>query len=184
MSIYSDVTEQDLINLRKVAEQQKNICTNKSKKRILKQTHDIILPEKFSPFTKKLDVFSESTTKLQGFVQKSNVEDENTQTPAIENITGTQSLRDTSTFMGRSKKISKVEEKSNGDVFWSGVSIPPLGKNRIRLKMEYMIQFLIFIFFSNTKLTTKSLNNNEKETVFEIHDNVGFYYMKNTRRIN
>ena len=41
MSIYSNVTEQDLENLRKIAEQQKNHRAEKIKNRVLKQTHDI-----------------------------------------------------------------------------------------------------------------------------------------------
>ena len=43
MSIYSNVTEQDLINLRKLAEQQKKQRALKTKNRILKQTHDVKL---------------------------------------------------------------------------------------------------------------------------------------------
>ena len=46
MSTYPNVTEQDLINLRKLDEQQKNQRAEKSKNRILKQTHDIKLEEK------------------------------------------------------------------------------------------------------------------------------------------
>ena len=41
MSIYSNVTEQDLDNLRKFAEQQKEQRALKIKNRTLKQTHDI-----------------------------------------------------------------------------------------------------------------------------------------------
>ena len=55
MSIFSNVTEQDLINLRKLAEQQKNQRARKIKNRILKQTHDIKLAESLSPITDKLD---------------------------------------------------------------------------------------------------------------------------------
>ena len=55
MSIYSNVTEQDLDNLRKLAEQQKEQRARKIKNRILKQTHDIRLAESLSPITKKLD---------------------------------------------------------------------------------------------------------------------------------
>ena len=40
MSIFWNVTEQDLIYLRKLAEQQKKQRALKDKKRILKQTHD------------------------------------------------------------------------------------------------------------------------------------------------
>ena len=55
MSIYSNVTEQDLYNLRKLAEQQKEQRALKNKYRILKQTHDIKFAESFSPITKNLD---------------------------------------------------------------------------------------------------------------------------------
>ena len=60
MSIYSNVTQQDLISLHKLAEQQKNQRAKKIKYRILKQTHDIKLAESFSPIAKK---FEESTKK-------------------------------------------------------------------------------------------------------------------------
>ena len=61
MSIYSNVTEQDLINLRKLAEQQKNERALKIKNKILKQTHDIKLAESRSPITEKLDEVNKST---------------------------------------------------------------------------------------------------------------------------
>ena len=54
MSIYSNVTGQDLINLRKLAEQQKEQKALK-KNRILKQTHDVKIAESLSPITTKLD---------------------------------------------------------------------------------------------------------------------------------
>ena len=53
MTINSNVTEQDLINLPKLAEQQKEQRALKIKNRILKQTHDIKLAESLSPITKK-----------------------------------------------------------------------------------------------------------------------------------
>ena len=52
MSNYSNVTEQYLINLRKLAEQQREQRALKIKNRILKQTHDIKLTESLSTFTK------------------------------------------------------------------------------------------------------------------------------------
>ena len=52
MSIYSNVTKQDLINLRKLAEQQKEQRALKIKFRILKQTHDDKLAESLSPINK------------------------------------------------------------------------------------------------------------------------------------
>ena len=47
MSLYANVTGHDLINLRKLAEQQKNQRAIKVKNRILKQTHDIKLAKSF-----------------------------------------------------------------------------------------------------------------------------------------
>ena len=78
MSIYSNVTEQDLFNLRKLAEQQKNQQAEKIKNRILKQTHDVELAESLSPITSKLhetskklgDVIKESTQNLGDVIKK------------------------------------------------------------------------------------------------------------------
>ena len=85
MSIYSNVTEEDLFILRKLAEQYKNQRAEKIKNKFLKQTHDIKLSESLSPITKKIDTINESTKQLGEKVKKSDVEDGNTQTPAIEN---------------------------------------------------------------------------------------------------
>ena len=57
MSIYSNVTEKDLYNLRKLADQQRNQRPLKTKNRILKQTHDIKLAESLAPITKKIRYF-------------------------------------------------------------------------------------------------------------------------------
>ena len=55
MSFYSNVTEQNLINLRILAEQQKNQRANKTNKRNLKQAQDIKSAENLSPITKKIE---------------------------------------------------------------------------------------------------------------------------------
>ena len=49
MGIYPDVTEQQLINLIRLTEQQKNHWAIKIKYEISKQTHDKNLAEIFSP---------------------------------------------------------------------------------------------------------------------------------------
>ena len=82
MNIYSNVTEQDLVNLRNLAEQQKNHRALKIKNRILKQTHDLKLAENLSLITKKLEV-NESTKKLGEVIEKSQPEN-NIPQPAIE----------------------------------------------------------------------------------------------------
>ena len=49
MSSYSYVTDQDMISLRQLAEQQKNQRALKIKNRLLRQTHDTNLQKIFHP---------------------------------------------------------------------------------------------------------------------------------------
>ena len=70
----TNVTEQDLINLRKLAEQQKNQRAPKIQNRILKQTHDIKLAENLSPITEKLNKVKKSTQDLGDVIKKSQPE--------------------------------------------------------------------------------------------------------------
>ena len=79
MSIYSNVTEQDLINLHKLAEEQKEQRALKIKKRILKQTHDVKLSESLSPITKKLDEVNKPTHTQEFLSQKLDNINESTQ---------------------------------------------------------------------------------------------------------
>ena len=82
------------------------------------------------------------------------------------------------------KTFSNKKKKSNGDVFWNGVFIQPLVENKSKVKIEeYDIVLIIRSYFTNTKLFTTSLNNNEKETTFDILNNVKFYDMKYTKRL-
>ena len=136
MSNYSNLTEQDLIILGKLAEEQKNQRALKIKNGILKQTHDLKLAESLSPITKKFNEIKETTRKPGRLFKKSDVEDRNSQTPAIENVTVTQSLRDTLSFMKKSKKLFKLEAKDNGSVYWNGVIIKPLGESRVNIEDE------------------------------------------------
>ena len=75
MSIYSNVTEKNLDNLRKLAIQQKKERAEKIKNRILKQTHDVKLAESLSPITKKLDTIDENTQKISDVIKESNSND-------------------------------------------------------------------------------------------------------------
>ena len=79
MSVYSNVTAQDLINLRKLAEQQKEQRALIIKNKILKQTHDNKLAESLSPISKKLDEVNESTKKIGEVFKESISENENNQ---------------------------------------------------------------------------------------------------------
>ena len=74
MSVYSNVTEQDLNISQKLAEQQKNERAPRIQNRILKQTHDTKLAESLSPFTKKLDEAKESAQRIGEIIKESQPE--------------------------------------------------------------------------------------------------------------
>ena len=182
MGIYSNVTEQDLIILRKMAEQQKNQRAEKIKKRILKQTHDVKLAESISPVSKKLDGINESTKQLGELVKKPNAEDGNTQTPPIENTTSTRSLCDTLSFMKQSNNFFHLEETNDGKVYWNDVRIKPVRESKFNINgKDYNVTPSILHYFTKTKSTTKSLNNNDEETVFDIIKDVGFSNKRHTK---
>ena len=69
MSFYSNVTQEDLDKLRKLAEQQKNQRAEKIKNRILKQTHDVKLAESLSPIAKKVDEVNKSTKEVGDIIK-------------------------------------------------------------------------------------------------------------------
>ncbi len=183
MSISSNVTEKDMENLRKLANQQKNERALKIKNRILKQTHDIKLAESLSPITKKLE---ESTSKI-GKVIKENtpqlaiLQNSESQTPAIENITVSDSLRDTLSFMKKSNNFFKLEQDGE-KVFWNKIPIIPLGGNRISINnVEYYINPNIQNYFTKTYLTTKKMSNEDKLTIYDILTDIGFYSTHHVR---
>ena len=176
MSIYSNVTEKDLENLRKLAEQQKNERALKIKNRILKQTHDVKLAESLSPITKKLDEVGKIIEKSQPSQNiKTILENSESQTPTIENINVSQSLRDTLSFMKKNKNFFKLEQVDK-QVFWNKIPITPLGENRISIKkQEFDIKPNIQKYFTSTRETTKDMNDEDKSTVYDILKITGFY---------
>ena len=148
MSIYSNVTEQDMINLRKLAQQQKEQRALKIKNRILKETHDIKLAESLSPITKKLD---ETTKKLGDVIKESNSENEKNQEivpveieSEDENIqTRLRALPNSSMFSDQmTKTLGRLMSSANSLKITAtpsgasilGVSIYTLGGDTIRIK--------------------------------------------------
>ena len=194
MSIYSNVTEQDLINLRKIAQQQKEQRALKIKNRILKQTHDEKLAESLTPITKRLDLVENKKGEKTGELLKKSEEETlaientqtpqlvttNTQTPAIENAS--QSLRDTLSFMKKSKNFFKLEQDGN-KVFWNKIPIKPLGENRISIddNHEYDIKPNIQEYFTNTKQTTKNMDDEDKIAIYDILTDLGFYSKRHAK---
>ena len=114
MSVYSNVTEQDLIILRKLAEQQKEQRALKMKNRILEQTHDVKLAESLSPITIKLD---ETRRKLGDVIKEYTqnlgnvIKDNNTPQLAIENTPNTQQP------MENTPTTHQPVENNEGDVY-------------------------------------------------------------------
>ena len=202
MSIYSNVTEQDLINLCKLAEQQKNQRALKIKNRIIEKTHDKKLAESLSPLTKRLDLIENNRgEKIGDIIKKSESETlaiENTQaqaeTPAIENtqaqaetpaIENTQvqpgvlydvSLENTLTNMkDKEKGFFKITEE-NGQRFWNGKPVNISGDSRIEIDG---INFnktpdLQNVFTDTTGKSLEKLNKKENRTYKKLLDTLNF----------
>ena len=177
MSVYSNVTEQDLITLRKLAEQQKEQRALKIKNRILKQTHDIKLAESFSPITKKLDTINRSTKEIGEVIKTSNSENENNQEivpveieSQDENIqTNLRALPNSSMFsdqmtktLGRlmsSLNSLKIIASPSGPTIL-GVPINTLGGDRIQIKDNiYDLTSEVYKPLSDTGYTGKNMEN-------------------------
>ena len=189
MSIYSNVTEQDLDNLRKLAQQQKNQRALKIKNRILKQTHDVKLAESLSPITEKLDetnknlsnVFKESTQNLGDVIKENNTpqlaiennqDDNQPQLPIENNQDDTQpgilydvSLENTLTNMANTQKgFFKIEEDKNGQRLWNGIPVIISGNSRIGIKgKDFNITPNLQNVFTDT--TGKSLKKLDKTEI-------------------
>ena len=175
MSIYPNISEKDLDNLRKLADQQKNDRATKIKNRILKQTHDIKLVESLAPITKKLDTINESTKMIGDIFKES-------EPSAIEQPYTSQALRDTLTLMKRSKNFFKLEQDGK-KVFWNKITIKSLGENRISINdnKEYDINSIIQEYFTNTKQTTKNMNDEDKTIIYNILNDLGFYSTRHSK---
>ena len=177
VSIYSNVSEQDLINLRKLAEQQKEQRALKIKNRILKQTHDIKLAESFSPITKRLDEVNKSTEKVGDILKETSSENKNNQEivpvdieSEDENIqTNLRALPNSSMFsdqitkaLGRPMSSSnplKTKPSPSGATIL-GVPINTLGGDRVQIKdNNYDLTPEIYKALSYTGYTGNTMKN-------------------------
>ena len=87
--------------------------------------------------------------------------------------------------MKRRKKIFKTVEKDNGAVYWKQILCKPLAENRIRIKdEEYDINPKIQSNFTNTKLTNKPKDNEDRSTVYKVFKNTGLYSMRHKKGLN
>ena len=142
MSVYPNVTEQDLIELRKLSEQQQEQRALKTKNRILKGAHDVKLAESLSPITKRLDEKKESTQKLGDVIKENNTPQlpiENThnaipiQTEQIQHgVIYDTSLEKTINKMKNNFAFFNREERDNGDILWNGFPAEKMGGNKLK----------------------------------------------------
>ena len=193
MSIYSNVPEQDLNNLRKLAQQQKEQRALKIKNRILKETHDVKLAESLSPITKKLDKINKSTKKISEVIKESNSENENNQEivpveieSEDENIqTNLRALPNSSIFsdqmtktLGRlmsSANSLKIKSTPSGATIL-GVPIYTIGGDTIQIKDNiYDLTPEIYKALSYTGYEGKNLKNeNDILMLYNIINDLGY----------
>ena len=84
--------------------------------------------------------------------------------------------------MKKSKNFFKLRENPDGKVFGNKIPIMPKGENRVSIKgSEFDIKSNIQNYFTNTRLTSKSMDNEDKLTIFNKLKNVGFYSMRHVK---
>ena len=182
MSIYSNITETDLENLRKLAEQQKNERALKIKNRILKQTHDINLAESLSPITKKLDEINKSTQEsLSPISGKLDTINENNQKLGDIIQEYNSSLPDTlfdDTLNKMKSNIGffNIEENDDGNIFWNGFPIEKMGGNKLKTneKVFEIPKSIQKVFIDTSDKSIKMLNEKDKEIFNDILENLNF----------
>ena len=174
MSIYSNVTEQDLVILRKLAEQQKNQRDLKIKNRILKQTLDIRLAESLTLITKKLEEVNKSTKKLGDVLKESKFENENYEEIVPVEIDSDNSEGDNKRALPNSSILSELMPNTLGSLLSSynslrikpspygptilGVPIYTLGGDKLRIRDNvYELKAEIYKALSCTGYTGKTM---------------------------
>ena len=128
MSVYSNLTEEDLLSLEKLAEQQKNEKARKIQKRIFKQTYDQKLSETFEPITKKIDKVVEATKELES----SNVVN-NFMLESPPGVTMSRELFATVGKMVNARNEFKLDQKRGGRYMFNGVNVDPMGGNNVKI---------------------------------------------------
>ena len=148
------MTEQDLINLHKLAGQQKNQRALKIKNRISKQTYDLKLAQSFSQITKKLDEVRETFQKLGADFKESKSEDNNIRAPP-NSSTFSKSMRERLGSLMNSHNSLKITQDEFGQANFLCVPIQISGGDRIRLNENvYDLTPEIYTALSSTSYTS------------------------------
>ena len=158
MSIYSNVTEKDLDNLRKLAGQQKEQRAIKIKNRILKQTHDVKLAESLSPITKKLDEVNKSTQEVGDKIKESNSKIDLEALPNSSNFSN--SMREMIGSLMRSKNSLRITQDESHRANILGVPIQISGADTIKINENiYELTPEIYKALSDTGYTGKDMKD-------------------------
>ena len=189
MSIYSNVTEQVLIVLRNLADQQKEQRAIKIKNRILKQTHDGKLAESLSPITKKLeevsidaqeslipnntklDTLNKSTEEVGEIIKETNM-------PQLDIL-----LENTFSNMKINKSFFNIEEKDNGDIFWNGFPVEKMGGNKLKIngKIHEIPQSVQKVLTDTSNIPIKQLNDKDRDSFTNNSESLNFENYKAIR---
>ena len=192
MSIYSNVSKQDLDNLRKLADQQQNQRAEKIKNRILNQTHDLKLAESLSPITGRLDKVKESTEKLGDVIKESQPK---TPQLAIENNPIHQPIEDNEGRIYDVQLENTLDRMADNTGFfkthydqqrgWMVNNIPMKSPGGTKIKVnenEYdWTKGIRNVLTKKTYKSIKSLNDNEKVVLRDFLSKTGYYNRKPTK---
>ena len=189
MSIYSNVTQQDLINLRKLADQQKNQRAEKIKNRIIEKTHDIKIAESLSPITKKLDEVSTSAQEsLIPF--NTNLDTLNKSTEEVGEIIKDTNIPQPDTLLENTLSNMKtnigffnIEERDNGDIFWNGFPVEEMGgiKLKINGKIHEIPQSIQKVLTDTSNIPIKQLDDKDRHIFTNILESLNFENYKTIR---
>ena len=192
-----------MINLRKLAEQQKKQRALRIKNRILKQTHDIKLAEILSPITKNLDGVTKSTRDLRDVIKKSQPKTpqlaiENTPQVAVENthtalpieneqiqpgVIYDTSLENTLNDMKNNFRFFNIEETDDGETFWNGFPVEKMGGNKpkINKKIFNITPGIKKVLTETSNIPMKKLNDEDREVFINILESLNFENFKAIR---
>ena len=170
MSVYSHVTEEDLLSLEKLAEQQKNEKARKIKKRIFKQTYDQKLSETFEPITKKIDKVVEATKELES----SNVVN-NFMLESPPGVTVSRELFATVGKMVNARNEFKLDQKKGGRYMFNGVNVDPMGGNNVKIGENiYEITPSIQKALTETSYNFNKMSDDDILTFSEILNDINY----------
>ena len=140
--MYRYGTQEDLMIVCKLAEQQKKQRAPKIKNTILQQTHDVKLAEPLSPINKELDEVKECTRKLREVVEEGitpRLAMENTHNALpIKNkqihpgVIYNTALENTIIIIKNNNDFFNIEERDNGYIFPNVFPVEKMGGDKFK----------------------------------------------------